>query len=88
MSSWTRLSLLGRLCPLMEPTSTQKPIGERMSPGFLSPRQAADYLGISLSSLYRITKAGKVPVYRPVPDAPRLKVSDLDAFALSRREAT
>ena len=71
----------------MDQTSSGKPLGEQMAPGFLPPKKAADYLGISLSSLYRILKAGTLPVYRPVPDAPRLKVSDLDAFATSKREA-
>lgn len=66
---------------MMTQTSSQKPIGERMSPGFLSPRQAAEYLGISLPSLYRAIKAGTIPVYRPVPDAARLKVLDLDVLA-------
>lgn len=61
--------------------------GSPMPPAFVPPKKAAQYLGVSLATVYRLMKQKAVPVYRMVSDAPRLKVSDLDAFALSRREA-
>jgi excisionase family DNA binding protein len=61
--------------------------GPEVGPAYLSPKQAAQYLGISLSSLYRAINAGTLKVYRPVPDAPRLKVSDLEALPMAKGAA-
>jgi excisionase family DNA binding protein len=47
---------------------------------------AAAYLGVSRSTVYRLMGSKRLPVYRLTPDAPRLKVSDLDAYAEGTRE--
>lgn len=43
-------------------------------------REAARYLGVSRVSVYRLIQAGALTVYRPLPDAPRLRRSELDAY--------
>ena len=60
--------------------------GSPMPPAFVPPKKAAQYLGVSLATVYRLMKQKAIPVYRMVSDAPRLKLSDLDAFAMSRQE--
>lgn len=55
---------------------------------YLSISSAAEYLGVARSTVYRLIQAGKLPVYRLTPDAPRLKRSELDLYAMTKREGT
>lgn len=57
-----------------------------MENALLSPIEAAQYLGVSRTTIYRLTLRGELQVYRPVPDAPRYRRDDLDAFIEGRRE--
>ena len=53
---------------------------------FLPITDAANYLGVARSTVYRLIKTGKLSVYRLTPDTPRLKRTDLDAYAEGTRE--
>lgn len=57
-----------------------------MENALLSPIEAAQYLGVSRTTIYRLTLRGELQVYRPVPDAPRYRRNDLDAFIEGRRD--
>jgi excisionase family DNA binding protein len=49
-----------------------------MKPGYLKPKEAAEYLSISVSSLYALKGAGVIKFYK-LGGATLLKVSELDA---------
>lgn len=57
-----------------------------MDNALLSPKDAAKYLGVSRATIYRLIERGELPVYRPVPDAPRFKVRDLDLFVEGKKD--
>jgi len=42
--------------------------------------EAARVLGVSRSTVYRLIWKGSLNVYRPVPDAPRLRLSEVSAL--------
>jgi excisionase family DNA binding protein len=49
-----------------------------MKPGYLKPKEAAEYLSISVSSLYALKGAGVIKFYK-LGGATLVKVSELDA---------
>ena len=48
--------------------------------------EAAQYLRISRTSLYRLMERGEFPVIHVMADAPRILRADLDAFLQRRRD--
>lgn len=46
----------------------------------MTVREAASLLGLSRTSVYRLIWNGSLNVYRPVPDAPRLRLSEVSAL--------
>jgi len=50
---------------------------------YMTAKEAAAYLRIGLSTMRRLMMKGRIPVFRPLPDAPRLRKSDLDQFMVS-----
>jgi len=50
---------------------------------YLTAAAAADYLGVSKSTVGRLSKAGTLPCSRPSPGTVRFDRQDLDAFAAS-----
>lgn len=46
----------------------------------MTVREAASLLGLSRTSVYRLIWNGSLNVYRPVPDAPRLRSSEVSAL--------
>lgn len=71
----------------LDHTPTKPKAESQAKKEFIPPKEAAAYLGLSLSTLYRLIRAGELQVYRLTPDAPRLKASELESFALGRIEA-
>ena len=57
------------------------------TPVLLKIVEAAQYLGVSRSSIYRLIEEGTLKVLRPVPDAPRIARADLEAYVESIRAA-
>lgn len=53
-------------------------------PVWLGTQQAADYLGITTRTLYRLIDAGQVPAYK-FGRVIRLKQADIDAFIAASR---
>ena len=53
-----------------------------------NPAEAAEYLGVSVSSLLRWQTAGALPCIRTFGGARRFKVSDLDIFLISTTSIT
>jgi excisionase family DNA binding protein len=49
-----------------------------MKPGYLKPKEAAEYLSISVSSLYALKGAGVIKFYK-LGGVTLVKVSELDA---------
>lgn len=49
-----------------------------MKPGYLKPKEAAEYLSVSVSTLYALKGAGVIKFYK-LGGATLLKVSELDA---------
>ena len=45
---------------------------------------AAAYVSLSRTSIYKLIERGDLPVVRLLPDAPRIKRSDLDALIAAR----
>ncbi len=59
-----------------------------MSKNLLRAAEAAEYLGIAESTLWRWTSNGKLPKpYRLSPRCTGWKIADLDAFVESTRES-
>lgn len=54
------------------------------SPPFMISSQAAQYLGISMSHLYRLTSRHLIAFYKPNGKLNYFKKEDLDAFVLKR----
>lgn len=46
----------------------------------MTVREAANLLGLSRTSVYRLIWKGSLSVYRPVADAPRLRLSEVVAL--------
>ena len=56
---------------------------------YLSPKSAAEYLGVSLPTIYRWTSERKITHYKPTNGRVYFKREDLDALMASGRvEAT
>ncbi len=51
-----------------------------MSNGYLTPNQAAEYLGLSTSTLAKMRHRGDGPRFFKVGNRVRYSVTDLDAF--------
>jgi excisionase family DNA binding protein len=51
-------------------------------PGTKTREEAAQYLGVSLRTLYTLVKTRKVRCLRPTPRTPYFRTVDLDAFLL------
>jgi len=51
-----------------------------MSNGYLTPNQAAEYIGLSTSTLAKMRHRGDGPRYMKVGNRVRYAVADLDAF--------
>jgi excisionase family DNA binding protein len=49
-----------------------------MKPGYLKPKEAAEYLSVSVSMIYALKGAGTLKFYK-LGGATLLKVSELDA---------
>ncbi len=58
-----------------------------MEKKWLVSEEAAEYLCVSESTIFRWVKAGRLPIYR-VEGIARFKVSDLDAFMEAGRTTT
>jgi excisionase family DNA binding protein len=52
---------------------------------WLSKQEAADYLGVSLMSLRRLTEQGKLSTYHPVAGRAVYKIAELDAHVESTK---
>jgi excisionase family DNA binding protein len=50
---------------------------------YVSISAAAKYIGLSRQSIYRLHEQGRLPISRLIPDAPRVRRSDLDALLAS-----
>jgi excisionase family DNA binding protein len=50
-------------------------------------RAAANYLGLSVDSMYRLTGAKRITFYKPNNKKIYFKRQDLDAYALRRRRS-
>lgn len=50
---------------------------------FLTPKQVAFYLHLSIRSVYRILEEGKLPSYSPTPRTYRVARKDFDTFLKS-----
>jgi excisionase family DNA binding protein len=55
------------------------------SPTFFNCEQAAQYLNISQSWLYKLTSARQIPHYKPSPRVLYFTKEDLDGWVLSSR---
>jgi len=55
---------------------------------FLSLEESAQYLGLSMSAMYKLTSSGKLVHYKPNGKMIFCKKEDLDAWALSNRQKT
>ena len=55
---------------------------------FMTLPQAADYLGLSTSCLYKKTHRREIPFYKPGNKIIYFKISELDVFAFSNRQAS
>ncbi len=53
--------------------------------GWLTARDAAEYLGISVGSLHNLVSAGPLPRYGEKGTGLRFRRADLDAYAEGRR---
>jgi excisionase family DNA binding protein len=60
-------------------TDTQTPT----LPALLTIKQAAAFLGVSRSTVYTLIGKEALPVVRPLPDAPRFRRADLEAYVQS-----
>lgn len=49
---------------------------------YLSISAAAKYMGFSRNAIYSLHRQGRLPMSRLIPDAPRVRKSDLDALLL------
>lgn len=54
----------------------------------LTTEEAADYLGISVSHLYKLTSSGKIPHYKPTGKRNYFYRSDLNDFVRSGKVKT
>ena len=54
-----------------------------MGNDLLTQQEAAEYLRVSLKSLRRLVREGKLPEVRLGPRLPRYRVRDLDALVLT-----
>lgn len=54
----------------------------------IQTEEAAEYLGISVSHLYKLTAAGKIPHYKPTGKRIYFYVSDLNDFIRSGKVKT
>ena len=64
---------------------SQNRVREQPSSIFLSSHEAAAYLKISLSTLYKFCSAGKIPYYKPGGKLLLFLKEDLDRFAMQNR---
>ena len=55
---------------------------------FLTTKEAAAYLGMALSSLYKMTSKKRIPFYTPTGKKIYFKKSELDEWMNSSRVAT
>lgn len=55
---------------------------------FMPLKEAVIYLGISESTMYKLTSSGKIAHYKPNGKMIFFKKEDLDAWALSNRQRT
>jgi len=62
------------------------PKNEDLPNRLLSVGQAASYLAISRTALFRLRKAGEIPAVAITPGRYAFRLSDLDAFTASRTE--
>ena len=61
------------------PSSTEKT--------WLTAREAAEYLRLSRSQMYKLARLGEIPSHQPMPDGKLLFArSDLDAWVTKRRK--
>lgn len=70
---------------LSEYGESYDPDGKAKGRGFLTPGKAAEYLGVSKCTFYRLVRNGKIPV-RKINDSSKnglalVSINDLDAFA-------
>ena len=54
-----------------------------MENDLLTQKEAAEYLRVSLKSLRRLVREGKLPEVRPGPRLPRYRVRDLNALVVA-----
>jgi len=59
-------------------------MGDQEQPEWMGTPAAADYLGITLRTLYRLINEGRIPAYRPARVF-RVRRVDLDAFLEATR---
>jgi excisionase family DNA binding protein len=74
-------ALAERLRPFLEPTSSERPGGD----GWLTTKDAAAYLGVSVNSLHKATAERRIPFAQDAPNARCFfKRSDLDEWRAHR----
>lgn len=77
-------SAMSRLIPPSPPVGTSPTVRRRYeipSSRLLSTRQAAEYLGISATSIRRYIADGLIPFHKVGPKLIKVDPADLDAFA-------
>ena len=57
-----------------------------MTPGWVTPKAAADYLQVSESTLYALRRAGDGPPYAKRGQLVRYSIEDLDAWMRQNME--
>lgn len=55
---------------------------------YLKTQQAAEYLGLSLPSLYRLTSGGIIPTLKPGGKIIYIKKQDLDDYITGKLDGT
>lgn len=61
-------------------------LAENSAQRFFSPKEAATYLGVSLDTVKRMLRAGKIPHTKPTPGRVLIDRADLDMLALLKRK--
>ncbi|MBR2232371.1 MAG: excisionase family DNA-binding protein [Prevotella sp.] len=55
---------------------------------FLTARECADYIGLTLSYLYKLTASHKIPFYAPTGRKVVFKTSEIDEWIEKSRQST
>jgi excisionase family DNA binding protein len=77
--------LRARYAALLAPTPSEPTEADSETVRYLDAAQTASYLGISRSTVVRLTKAGTLPCIRPTDGSVRYDRQDLDSFMTARK---